>query len=131
MHSSKLSLAVAGLILLAGCSAISGETTPQYDVSVKTVTVNGTQSDVIAITPRGDGTLPKSGKVTVDGGYVTFTETPTMNYNQTAYLVYVPSRTKFELTDRLDGTIHGLDDANFTVNEVHITTHGETETHEL
>ncbi|EMA05324.1 hypothetical protein C439_00955 [Haloferax mediterranei ATCC 33500] len=54
-----------------------------------------------------------------------------MNYNETAYLVYVPSRTKFELTPTLDGTVHGLDDANFTVDEVRISAHGTTESHEL
>ena len=131
MSSRILPLVLAGLVLFSGCSALSADSRPRYDVSVESVTVNGSQSRVIAITPPEDGTLPKSGKVIVDGGYVTFTETPTMNYNQTVYLVYVPSRTKFELTDRVNGKIHGLDDANFTVSEVRISAHGQTETHEL
>ncbi|AFK20886.1 hypothetical protein E6P09_18575 (plasmid) [Haloferax mediterranei ATCC 33500] len=131
MSSTKVPVVLAVLVLLSGCSALSPDAGPRYDVSTESVTVNGSQSRVIAITPPADGTLPKGGEVTVDGGYVTFTETATMNYNETAYLVYVPSRTKFELTPTLDGTVHGLDDANFTVDEVRISAHGTTESHEL
>ena len=130
MPSRILPIVLAGLILLAGCT-ISGNSSPRYDVSVETVTVNGSQSEVIAITPPENGTLPKGTEVTVDGGYVTFTETSTMIYNQTAYLVYAPSRTKFELTAQLSGTVHGFDDTNFTADEVQISAHGETETHKL
>lgn len=99
MSSRILPLALAGLILLAGCNAIPGNSTPRYDVSVETVTINGSQTEIIAITPLENGTLPKGAEVTIDGGYVTITETTTMSYKQTAYLVYAPSRTKFELTD--------------------------------
>ncbi|QIB75618.1 hypothetical protein G3I44_15755 [Halogeometricum borinquense] len=131
MGSRKLHFAIVAFVVLSGCSALPTDSGVRYDVAMESVTVDDSQSRVIAITPPEDGTLPKGGKVVVDGGYVTFTELSTMNYNQTAYLVYVPSRTKFDLTKNVDGTVHGLDDANFTVDEIRITAHGETETHDL
>ncbi|AHZ24326.1 hypothetical protein E6P09_18130 (plasmid) [Haloferax mediterranei ATCC 33500] len=131
MDSRGLPVVLAVLVLLSGCSALTPDSGPRYDVSTEIVTVNDSQSRVIAITPLDGEIFPKGDEIIVDGGYVTFTETSTMHYNGTAYLVYVPSRTKFDLTPEPDGTVHGLDDANFTVDEVRITAHGETETHEL
>lgn len=131
MSSKKRVAVLLGLVLLSGCSAFSLDSGPQYEVSVESVSVNDSELRVVAITPPEDGTFPKGAHVTVDGGYVEFTEMATMPYDQTFYLTYVPSRTKFDLTNELDGEDHGLSDANFSVNAVRISAHGSTETHGL
>ncbi|WP_158058321.1 hypothetical protein [Halorussus halophilus] len=129
---SKILIAVLlGFLALSGCSALPVDSGPQYDVSVESVSVNDSEIRVVAITPPEGETLPKGAHVTVDGGYVEFTEMATMPYDETVYLTYVPSRTKFDLTNELDEDVRGLDTTNFTVSEVRISAQGSTTTYEL
>ncbi|NEU56056.1 hypothetical protein [Halorussus sp. MSC15.2] len=131
MRRTTLTVALLGLVLLSGCNALPLDSGPRYDVSVETVTANDSQIRVIAVSPHDGETLPKGATVTVDGGYVTFTEMATMPHRDAAYLTYVPSRTKFDLTDRVRADDRGLDAANFSVRAVRISADGRSETHEL
>ncbi|MFC4447922.1 hypothetical protein [Halorussus aquaticus] len=131
MRRTALTVALLGLVLLSGCSGLSLDSGQRYDASVETVTANDSRIQVIAISTRDGETLPKGATVTVDGGYVTVTEMATMPYDETAYLTYVPSRTKFDLTDRVRADDRGIDAANFSVRAVRISADGRSETHEL
>ncbi|UPW00807.1 hypothetical protein M0R88_01575 [Halorussus gelatinilyticus] len=131
MKRLLLALALVAISTVAGCSALPLDTGPRYDVSVETVAASDSEIRVIAISPREGETLPKGAAVTVDGGYVSFTEMATMPYDETAYLTYVPSRTKFDLTERVRPTDRGLDAANFSVGEVRISAGGYTGTYDV
>ena len=131
MRRLLLALALVGVLTVVGWSALPLDSGPRYDVFGETVAANDSQIRVIALSPRDGETLPKGAEVTVDGGYVSFTEMATMPYDETAYLTYAPARTKFDLTDRVRATDRGLDAANFSVSEVRISADGYIGTYDV
>lgn len=131
MRRPLLTVALVVLLVLPGCSVLPLDSGSRYEVSVETVAVDGSRVRAVAVTPLDNGTLPKGAEVSVDAGDATFTELSTMNYRETAYLTYVPSRNAFDLTERVREDDRGIDAANVTIDAVRISARGRTETHDL
>ncbi|WP_135806275.1 hypothetical protein [Halorussus marinus] len=126
--------ATAGAPAVSGCAGLApgGES---YDVGVETVTVDGREKRLVAITPTGDSRLVKGAEIVVDAGAVRFAYTSTMNHDDTVYLVYRPSRSppRFTIARGLDDdlAVYGLDDIGFRIEAVEITARGTTARYEL